>query len=272
MTNYTLRLLWQTLAAVACTEKLTLSTLNTGGTSLLVVVHVLVTVGGLVLLPVVWLLKGDFVHVDLLWELLNGLASREGLFKVGDEGRLDRSGENDVDADVEISELVVAVRRHTLVRDDLHRSRLDDFSRNNGDVQSALIEVLNGELSTAKGGQEVDLGLAEEVITLALEPGVLLLLDNNDDISRLNSRSLIALSLETNLLTRLHSFVNVDLEHLALRDRLLAVALLALVLGVDDLSSGVAVVARLLDLLHHGTKLTEHDLDTLTAASGTRCD
>ena len=57
-----------------------------------------------------------------------------------------------------------------------------------------------------------------------------------------------------------------DLEHLLFGDDLLAVAVLAAVLLVDDLARAGALVARLLDLLDHRAHLAERDPDT---AAGT---
>jgi hypothetical protein len=61
----------------------------------------------------------------------------------------------------------------------------------------------------------------------------------------------------------------VHLEHLALLRDLFAMALLAPVLGVHHFARALALVTWLLDLLHHGTDLAEHHLDTLAATRGT---
>jgi hypothetical protein len=132
-------------------------------------------------------------------------------------------------------------------------------------MNNSVVKMLNGEFSTTKGGKKVDFGLAEQVVTLSLETGVRLLLENNDDISSDNTRALVRFSLELDLLTRLHSFVDVNLQDLSLRVGLFAVTLLAPVLGVHHFSSTLALVTRLLDLLHHRAELSKHDLDTLTS-------
>ena len=132
-------------------------------------------------------------------------------------------------------------------------------------MNHSLVQVFNSELSTSQSGEQVDLGLAEQVVALSLESRVRLLLEHNNDVSGDNTWSLVGFALELDLLARLHSFVDVDLENLSLRVGLLSVALLAPVLGVHHLSGSLALVTRLLDLLHHRAELSEHDLDTLTS-------
>jgi hypothetical protein len=78
---------------------------------------------------------------------------------------------------------------------------------------------------------------------------------------------LVGLTLKGDGLTLLHTAVDVNLEDLALVDDLLTVAVLAAVLGVDDLALTVTVAALLLHLLDHRAELTEDDLDTLTLAA-----
>lgn len=128
------------------------------------------------------------------------------------------------------------------------RTILDDLSRLDGDVHRTLVEVEDRELSASEGGQEVDVDLGKQVVALPLERRVGLLLDDDDDVSRDRPRRLVRLASERDLLAALHSLVDVNLEHLALRDDLLGVADLALVLLVDDLSGSVTVVAGDLDL------------------------
>ena len=79
---------------------------------------------------------------------------------------------------------------------------------------------------------------------------------------------MIALAGEFDLLTALHALVDVHLQHLPLRDGLLAMASLAPVLGVHHLAGTLTLVTGLLYLLHHRTQLSKGDLDTLTTAAG----
>ena len=132
--------------------------------------------------------------------------------------------------------------------------------------------MLNREFSTGQRSQKVDLGLAEQVVALALEPRVLLFLDDKDDISRLDARRLIALARELDLLAALHSLVDVHLEHFTFLLGFFAVALLASVLRVDDLTRSITVATRLLDLLHHRAELSKRDSNTLTVTRRTLLD
>jgi hypothetical protein len=144
-------------------------------------------------------------------------------------------------------------------------TRFDDLSGDDGDMQSPVVEVLDRKLASSQRRQEVDLGLTVQVIPLPLELLVGLLLHYNDDISGDDPRRLVALPRKLDLLTTPHPLVDVDLEHLSLADSLLAVASLAPILGVHHLARPLALVAWLLDLLHHRAELAEHDLDALPA-------
>ena len=152
------------------------------------------------------------------------------------------------------------------------RTRLDDVSRVNLDLDRALVEVGDDEGSAGEGGQEVDLNLGVEVVALAAERLVGLLLDHNDDVAGLDAGALVRLAGKRDRLALLHALVDKDLEDLALVDDLLADARLAAVLGVDDLALAVAVAALLLDLLHHRPELAEDDLDALPVARVARLD
>lgn len=102
---------------------LTLSALDLGSSTLLViVVHLVLPVSVSGLLALRGLLESDLVNVDVVGELLGRRSRGEGLLEVRDELDRDRVGESDVDLDVEVSELVVSVRGHTLSRDALERA------------------------------------------------------------------------------------------------------------------------------------------------------
>jgi hypothetical protein len=164
------------------------------------------------------------------------------------------------------------IQRKRVERVNERLTGLDDLSRHDRDVQHPLVQVLNQELSPSNSRQQVHLCLAEQIIPFPLESRVLLLLQHNHHISRLDPRTLVALAREPNLLPRLHPLVDVHLEHLALAVDLLAVTRLAPVFGVHHLPAALAFVTRLLDLLDHRTDLTEHHLDTLPAARCTGGD
>jgi len=123
-------------------------------------------------------------------------------------------------------------------------------------VQNSLVKVLDSKFSTSQCCQQIDLGFAVQVVSLSLESRVWLLLDRDNDISRDNSRSLIALAIEPNLLSTLHSLVDVDFENLSLAVGLFTLTSLTSILGVHHLSSTLTFVTWLLNLLDHGTELT----------------
>lgn len=149
---------------------------------------------------------------------------------------------------------------------------LDDLAWYEGDDQNPVVEVLDRELSTTKGGQEVDLDRCDEVGALSLEPLVRLLLDDNNDIAWFRAWSLIALAIEGDRLAVLHALVDMHLQNLLFGHHLLALARLTPVLGVDDFTRPRALVARALHLLDHGTHLAQRNLDTPTVTSMARPD
>jgi hypothetical protein len=143
----------------------------------------------------------------------------------------------------------------------------DNLASGDVDGQPPVIEVLNVDGTTGKRGQQVDLGLVEQVVTLALETGVRLLLDLEDNITGHNTGHLVTLAAELDLVAVAHTLVDVNVQHLALHDGLLTVALLATVLVADDLALTVTVGADGLEALDHGTHLAHHGLHTATVAA-----
>lgn len=59
---------------------------------------------------------------------------------------------------------------------------------------------------------EIDFELHKEILAAALKDGVILLLQDKDDISRLNARLLIAFASEGDFLIMTHALVNVHLS------------------------------------------------------------
>lgn len=149
---------------------------------------------------------------------------------------------------------------------------LNALARVDLDPQDPVVQMLNVELSSSQSRQQVDLGLDDQVVPVPLEPRVLLLLDDKDDITRLDTRSLVALAGELDLVSTLHTLVDVNLEDLALLRRLLGVTRPTLVLGVHNLSGSVTFTTGLLNLLDHRSELTQVNLDTLSLTSATLLD
>ena len=175
--------------------------------------------------------------------------------------------ELDVELDVEIAVVVVPVRRHTLATNDLDFAGADTLARDDIDGQPPVVKVLDVDLTTSKSGQEVDFAVEEEIVALALEAGVRLLLNLEYDIAWLDARKLVAFPTELDLVAALNTAVDVDVENLALNDGLLAVALLAPVLVADDLALSLAVRADSLESLDHGAHLPHHVLHTPTVTA-----
>ena len=149
---------------------------------------------------------------------------------------------------------------------------LDALARVDLDPQDPVVQMLDVELSSSQSRQQVDLGLDDQVVPVPLEPRVFLLLDNKDNITRFDSRSLITLAGELDLVSALHTLVDVNLEDLALLRRLLGVTRPTLVLGVHNLSGSVTFTTGLLNLLDHRSELTQVNLDTLSLTSATLLD
>ena len=132
--------------------------------------------------------------------------------------------------------------------------------------------MFNGKATTAKSREKINFHVVVKVVVLALEPGVRLLLDFEDNITVYNTGDLVTFPAELNLVTVLDTLVDVDMKHLALHDGLLTVTLLAAVTLTDVLTLTVAVRANRLEALDHGTHLAHHSLHTGTIAAGTRLD
>lgn len=154
-------------------------------------------------------------------------------------------------------------------RENVKPTGLDNLSRDNGNVQSMLIKMLNGKVTTGQSSEKVNLGIVEQIVTLPLESRVRLLFDNDDNITRDSTRLLVGFASKLDLLTTLHTLIDVNFKHLSFLGGLLAATGLTSVLGVHHLTSTLTLGTGLLDLLHHRAKLTEHDLDTSTLTAGT---
>lgn len=123
--------------------------------------------------------------------------------------------------------------------------------------------------ATSEGGQEVNLRAIEEIVILPLEPGVWLGLNLKLNVAGLNARDLITFAREIDLLSILHTSVDVNVQHLAFDGSLLALAGAAPILVTDHLAFAVAIWADGLESLNHRPHLAHHQLDTtaLTASA-----
>jgi len=148
-----------------------------------------------------------------------------------------------------------------------NHTRGDNLAGSDVDGQPPVIKVLNVDSATAERGQKINLGLEEQVVSLALETGVGLLLNLEDNITGENTRHLVTLTTELNLVAIANTLVDVDVKNLTLHNGLLTIALLAAVLVTDDLALTVTVGADSLESLNHRTHLAHHGLHTATIAA-----
>jgi hypothetical protein len=149
---------------------------------------------------------------------------------------------------------------------DFSRTLLHDFTGCYRHNQRSLVQVLDREFTTPKCREKVNLDVGHEVVIVPFEALVGFLFDNNDDIAWNDTRSLITLAREGDRLATLHALVDVDFEHLLLRDDLTRIASLAFVSMIDDFASPRTLVAWLLQLLDHGPHLAQCHADATTMA------
>lgn len=122
--------------------------------------------------------------------------------------------------------------------------------------------------ATSESSYEINLAGVQQVIALAVEAGMLLLLDLENNIAGLNARCLVTLTTELDLGTALDALIDVDVKDFAVNNGLLTTALLAAILFPDNFTLSTAVGADCLETLDHGTHLAHHGLHTLTVTAG----
>ena len=154
----------------------------------------------------------------------------------------------------------------------IKHTRSNDLARGNVHGQPPVVQVLNVDSTTAKCGEQIDLGLEEKVVVLALESGVGFLLNLEHHVTGHDTRHLVTLAAELDLVAIAHTLVDVDVQHLALHHGLLTVAALAAVLVADDLALPVTVGADGLEALDHGTHLAHHGLHTAATTASALLD
>lgn len=138
--------------------------------------------------------------------------------------------------------------------------------------ESTIVQMADGEGTTSEGRQQVDLDFSDQIVVLPLESFMRLLLDNDDNVSWCNAWGLVALAAESDRLAALHALIDMHLQHFLLGYRLATVTGLASVLLVDNLPRSRTLVTWLLNLLDHGTHLTECDPNTPSVAGVARSD
>jgi len=141
-----------------------------------------------------------------------------------------------------------------------------DVTRLDLDKKRTVIEVLDHKLTTSKRRQKVHLDVRNKVILLPTEPIVGLFLDHDNHISRFSCRRLVAFPSELYRLAPLHSLVDVDLQEFLFRKDFLPFTIRTSILCVNYFARPLAIVARRLNLLNHGSHLAESDLNSSSAA------
>lgn len=127
--------------------------------------------------------------------------------------------------------------------------------------------MLNIDGTSCQSSNQLNLTTVEEIVILSCETCVRLLLNLKNNITSLNTRSLVTFASELDLGAALDAPVDVDVENLSVDGGLLAVALLAAILILDNLAFTIAVGADSLEALDHGAHLAHHSLHTSTIAA-----
>merc|ERR1712172_425253 len=170
------------------------------------------------------------VHIDLImivrdhrlldrWQYL-GEGLRHGGLNVGWEDNVELYQE---------SPLLewVSVVRHSFTLNLLHITGLNDFSSDSLNDQCSIVKRFDCFLHPGESLGERDVHLQDKVLAAPLERVVSLLIEDDDDVTRLQARLLVTLASKGNLLTISHALVHLDLEDLPLTVDFSSIALFA---------------------------------------------
>jgi hypothetical protein len=179
---------------------------------------------------------------------------------------VERVGEGNLENNVQVAEFVrLLVERQTLAHNSLQVIGLDDLTGFILDSNFGSVQVRYDEVNARQRFLQGDLLLHQQVGSLALKLLMGLLLRNDNDITGLHAWELIGLAVEGVLVVVGRSLVDNCFKHLLLFDNLLAIASLALVLLVDNLTLTAALVARALGLTVHARSEHGHFHDHATS-------
>jgi len=146
-------------------------------------------------------------------------------------------------------------------------TRCDWVSREDVDCQPPIVKVLNVNGATSQSGQEVNFGVIEEVIVLALESWVWFLLNFKLNVTREHPRHLITFAAEIDLMPCFDPSIYMDVQDLAFHDGFLSHASLAPILLANHFALALAVWADSLESLYHRAHLPHHSLHTSAIAA-----
>jgi hypothetical protein len=195
----------------------------------------------------------------------------ESLRNVG-KSRLRQSlRESNLEDNIQVTSLKrSSVERKTLLFDGLDVVGLNYLARFVFDSKFGPVKVLNHEVDSSQSLKESNLLLHQEIGTLSLKGLMGLLLNNYNHVASLSSGELVSFAVESVLLPIGCSFVDFSLKDLLFLGDLLAIAGLALVLLIDDLTLSIAVITTTSRLrVHTGSKLLHFGYLTATSASAT---
>merc|ERR1719461_166007 len=161
----------------------------------------------------------------------------------------------------------VSVLRHAFSPHHLQVTGLDHLASHSLNDKGPVVQSLHRLLQACQRLRQADVHLHYEVLSIALEECVSLLVEDDDDVSRLKARLLVSLPREGHLLAVLHPLVHRHLQDLSLAVHFTPVALLAPELGINSFPLSVALPAHRLDLLHHSrTQLLDSHLHACSPA------
>jgi len=180
-------------------------------------------------------------HVDVSWLLVFQCSRNRGESL---HGHL--FGELDLKDNVQVTEVVsLLVERKTLLLNSLDFLGLDHLTGLVLDSNLGAVEMFENEVDAGQSLEQGNGLLHKQISSLALEQLMGLLLHNNDNITSLSAGVLISLTVEMVSLAVGCTFVDISIDDLLLLLDFLAIAILALVLLVDDFALSTAIVTRL---------------------------
>jgi hypothetical protein len=127
--------------------------------------------------------------------------------------------------------------------------------------------VLNVDGTTSQSRQEINFGVIEEIIVLALESWVWFLLNFKLNVTREHPGHLITFTSEIDLMACLDPSIYMDVQDLAFHDGFLSQASLAPVFLANRLTLALAVWTDSLESLYHRAHLPHHSLHTSAIAA-----
>jgi hypothetical protein len=157
---------------------------------------------------------------------------------------------------------------HTVTLNGLDLVGLDHLTGLILDADLLTVEVSQHEVNTCQRLEKGDLLFNKQVSSLTLEGLMALLLNLDHHVTCFRVGELVCLTVEHVLLTVGGTFVNLYFKNFLLFGDFFAIASLALVLLIDDLTLALALIAWTSALrVHTGSKLLHHSPHTSSLAS-----